>query len=145
MTTATLEVLQENPLRPQPVCPPNGPSSGGSRERAPPYQPSQNWHRVGGRPSHYPYPPQYSSEGGSYPPPYPSRSQGRDEKQQRDVNVISPEGASLSSSAPEGSLDQYSSPPCQVFNLFDFRGRLTGKGRPENAMSMSSSYFSPSH
>eukprot|EP00957_Ditylum_brightwellii_P109241 8333125-Ditylum_brightwellii.AAC.1 len=28
---------------------------------------SQNWHGAQGHPSHYPYPPQYSSEGGSYP------------------------------------------------------------------------------
>eukprot|EP00957_Ditylum_brightwellii_P027671 2091707-Ditylum_brightwellii.AAC.2 len=32
---------------------------------------SQNWHGAQGHPSHYPYLPQYSSEGGSYPHPIP--------------------------------------------------------------------------
>jgi len=127
----------QNPLRPRPVRPPNGPSSSGSGERAPPYRPSQNWHGAGGRPSHYPYPPQYSSEGGSYPPPYPSRSQEGDEKQQGDVNVISPEGAPLSSSAPEGGSDRYSSPPrrgayADRDNMFDWGISPPGQPTPSS-------------
>eukprot|EP00957_Ditylum_brightwellii_P180209 13727189-Ditylum_brightwellii.AAC.1 len=51
------------------------------------------------------------SEGGSYSPPDPFRSQDGDKKQQRDVNVISPERAPLRSSVLEGSLDRYSSLP----------------------------------